>query len=52
MTVGKWESCPSNAPMIATIRAHIANVEAELRANREKSLDVAVDRWMAAHRSA
>jgi hypothetical protein len=38
--------------MIAAIRAHIAEVEAELRANREKSLDVAVDRWMAAHRTA
>lgn len=38
--------------MIATIRAHVAEVEAELRANREKSLDVAVDRWMAAHGAA
>jgi hypothetical protein len=34
--------------MIAAIRAHIAEVEGELRANRERSLDVAVDRWMAA----
>ena len=38
--------------MNALIRAHIAQVEGELRANREKSLDVAVDRWMAAHRTA
>jgi len=38
--------------MIAVIRAHIAQVEGELHANREKSLDVAVDRWMAAHRTA
>jgi hypothetical protein len=38
--------------MIAAIRAHIAQVEAELRANREHSLDVAVDRWMAAHQTA
>lgn len=40
------------ATMVAAIRAHIAQVEEELRANREKSLDVAVDRWMAAHRTA
>ncbi|HEX8796205.1 MAG TPA: hypothetical protein VF765_34885 [Polyangiaceae bacterium] len=38
--------------MIAAIRAHIAQVEAELRANREKSLDVAVDRWTTAHHAA
>jgi hypothetical protein len=37
--------------MIALIRAHITQVEGELRANREQSLDVAVDRWMAAHRT-
>jgi hypothetical protein len=35
--------------MIAAIRAHIAEVEKELRANGDKSLDVAVARWKAAH---
>jgi hypothetical protein len=39
------------AAMVALIRAHVAQVEGELRANREKSLDVAVDRWMAAHQT-
>ncbi|MBS2029599.1 MAG: hypothetical protein JST54_16980 [Deltaproteobacteria bacterium] len=37
-------------PMIASIRAHLKEVRAELLRNEEKSLDLAVDRLMASHR--
>ena len=37
----------SEAQLQAAVRAHIAEVEAELRANREASLDSAVERYVA-----
>ena len=36
----------SEAQLQTAIRAHVAEVEAELRANREASLDLAVERYV------
>jgi hypothetical protein len=39
----------TEADMAASIRAHVTQMEAELRAGDERSLDLAVERWVAHH---